>query len=502
VPLYRQIEQTLKREIQSGALSPDTKLQSTRELAASLCVSRAIVGGAYAELESQGLVYTRHGSGTYVSPPLEVHQGTRDLSHGAQDWPLWQQALLSHTWQSAFYEMHRLLNSVSHPDHISFAERTVDSELWPVEDLRKAIQKILRRDGAAAVRQSFHEAGFLPLRTTVARILSSEGIPTHPDNVLITSGSQQALDLVARTLLRPGDVVLVESPTYEGAIDLFRSLDVRLLGIPVDEHGMKVGMIEDALRTAHPRLIFTIPTFHNPTGTCLNGYRRRQLVALADRYNVPILEDDYIGNLRYDGPAEPALKALDIGGRVIYAGTFSKTLMPGLRVGFLVAAGPVYDRLVRCKHITDLATSTLIQRTLEEYITVGRYRAHLRKIRRAGRQCRDAMLEALDRYMPDGTRWLTPKGGRFIWLTLPAGLVAIELFDIAAEEGVTFVPGRFFFPGQRSQSHLRLNFEINPPDVIEEGVIRLSRAVKRLLDTKGGLDLMNSVPGSPDRPVK
>jgi GntR family transcriptional regulator/MocR family aminotransferase len=256
-----------------------------------------------------------------------------------------------------------------------------------------------------------------------------------------------------------------------------------MVGIPVDENGMQVELIENAIQRHNPRLIFSVPTFHNPTGTCLNGYRRRQLVALADHYSIPILEDDYIGNLRYDGPAEPTLKALDRGGTVIYAGTFSKVLMPGLRLGFLIADGPVFDRLVRCKHVADIATSPLMQRVLQDYITVGRYRRHLRRICRAGRSRRDAMLDALERFMPDGTRWLTPKGGQFIWLKLPKGLGAMDLFPVAAHEGVTFVPGCFFYPGQRPQSHLRLSFEINPPAVIEEGVRRLGMAMRRMLDS-------------------
>jgi GntR family transcriptional regulator/MocR family aminotransferase len=282
-------------------------------------------------------------------------------------------------------------------------------------------------------------------------------------------------------LLRPGDVVLVESPTYSGALDLFRSLEARILGVPMDEQGMQVEKAEEVLRTARPRLIYTIPTFHNPTGTCLSGPRRRQLIALADRYNVPILEDDYVGDLRYDGHAQPALKALDPGGRVIYVSTFSKMLMPGLRVGFLLAAGPVYEQLLLCKRVTDLATSSLMQRALEAYITVGRYQAHLRRACQVYRRRRDAMLAALSRYLPAEARCLPPQGGLFVWLQLPPGLSASELYPLALEEGVAFAPGALFFPGERAQPYLRLTFAMHPPEIIEEGMRRLGRAVERLL---------------------
>ena len=260
-----------------------------------------------------------------------------------------------------------------------------------------------------------------PLRETITHILASQGLQTRPENILITAGSQQALSLVSQLLLKPGDVILVESPTYSGALDLFRALGFKVVGIPVDGQGMQVEGLEKLLQQHHPKLIYTIPNFHNPTGTCLNSARRRQLIVLADRYNIPILEDDFVGDLRYEGRTQPALKALDPGGRVIYVSTFSKMLMPGLRVGFLVAEGPIYDCLVNFKRVNDLATSTLIQRALEAYVTVGRYQAHLRRSCQIFRKRRDVMLSAIQRYLPAGVHFDPPQGGLFIWLQLPKG---------------------------------------------------------------------------------
>ena len=480
IPLYRQIQQFLREQIQSGALLPETRLPASRKLATSLGVNRITVTNAYAELEAEGLVYGRQGSGTFVAPPLAALPESEGDRIPTSDWPLWQQELLSRTWLPALRKLDHLLQSVSHPDLISFGGGMGDSELFPADDFRKALQAVLRRDGTEALGYG-DRTGYPPLRAKIAHVLTSQGIPTHPDQVLITSGSQQALALVAQLLLGPGDVVLVERPTYTGAIDLFRSLDVRLLGVPLDEQGMRVEQVEDVLRSSRPRLIYTIPTFQNPTGTCMNGHRRRQLVALADRYNVPILEDDFVGDLRYEGRAQPALKALDPGGRVIYTSTFSKMLMPGLRVGFLVASGPVYERLLACKRVTDLASSNLMQRALEAYITVGRYQAHLRRACQTYLRRRDAMLDALGRYLPASARYLPPQGGLFVWLQLPTGLSANELYPVAAEEGVTFAPGSLFFPAERTQPYLRLNFAMHPPDGIKEGIRRLGRAVERLL---------------------
>ncbi len=476
-PLYRQIQDFLRSEIQSGALAPGTRLPASRALATSLAVSRLTVTDAYASLEAEGLVYSRSGSGTYVAaeqPPVQAGQAP------AVDWPLWQQELLSRAWLPAQYELDQVAASGTRPDSISFAAGLGDSTLFPVEQFRRALHEVLGRDGREALGYG-DRAGYRPLRDTIAHILATHGIQARAEQLLITSGAQQGLALIARLLLRPGDVVLVESPTYAGAIDLFRSLDVRVAGIPVDDEGMRVDLAEEALGVRQPRLIYTMPTFQNPTGTCLSLARRRQLLALADRHNVPLIEDEFVGDLRYEGTAPPPLAALDPGGRVIYMGTFSKMLMPGLRVGYLLASGPVYDRLLACKRVDDLASSSLIQRALHTYITVGRYQGHLQRACQLYRRRRDAMAEALGRHLPQDAHWLTPSGGLFIWLRLPRGLSSDELVPFATAEGVAFAPGALFFGGGRPQPYLRLNFAEHPPETIEEGIRRLGRAVARCL---------------------
>jgi GntR family transcriptional regulator/MocR family aminotransferase len=368
-------------------------------------------------------------------------------------------------------------------DLISFAAGLGDSALFPVKQFRRALHEVLGRDGREALGYG-ERPGYRPLRERIAHILATQGIQARPEQLLITSGAQQGLALAARLLLRPGDVVLVESPTYAGAIDLFRSLDVRLAGVPVDDEGMQVDLAEEVLRVTRPRLIYTMPTFQNPTGTCLSLARRRHLLALADRYNVPLVEDEFVGDLRYEGAAQPPLAALDPGGRVIYMGTFSKMLMPGLRLGYLLASGPVYDRLLACKRVDDLASSSLIQRALETYITVGRYQGHLQRACQLYRRRRDAMADALRHYLPEDTHWLVPMGGLFIWLRLPDGLTSDELLPFARAEGVAFAPGGLFFGGGRPQPYLRLNFAEHPPETIEEGIRRLGRAVTRCLAEK------------------
>jgi GntR family transcriptional regulator / MocR family aminotransferase len=477
VPLYEQIKTYLRQGILSGGLAADTRLPASRQLAHDLGVNRITVENAYAELETEGLIYSKIGSGTYVLPPNPLL--TLSKNDPGAPWPLWQQSIgFQKTKNASSNEI--LKKATRHPHPISFDSGIGDAHLFPAEDFRKVLQTVMRRDGIAALDYG-EPNGHAPLRETIAHILASQGLQTRSENVLITAGSQQALSLISQLLLKPGDVILVESPTYSGALDLFRSLDFKVVGIPVDGQGMQVEALEKLLQQHHPKLIYTIPNFHNPTGTCLSSPRRRQLIILADRYNIPILEDDFVGDLRYEGRTQPALKALDPGGRVIYINTFSKILMPGLRVGFLVAEGPVYDCLVNFKRVNDLATSTLVQRALEAYVTVGRYQAHLRRSCQIFRKRRDAMLSAIQRHLPAEFRLDPPQGGLFIWLQLPENLSSEKLLPLAWEEGVLFAPGNGFFPdGLGGTNWLRLNFVAQAPDQIDEGIKRLGKAVKRL----------------------
>lgn len=481
VPLYQQIETYLRQGILSGSLAAETRLPASRQLAQDLGVNRLTVENAYAELEVEGLIYSRMGSGTYVLPANPLLPLPKDAP-GAP-WPLWQQSveLQAKTTRKPLDEISK--QAVGHPHPINFASGIGDAHLFPAEDFRKVLQTVMRRDGIAALDYG-EPNGHAALRETITHILASQGLQTRAENVLITAGSQQALSLVSQLLLKPKDVILVESPTYSGALDLFRALDFEVVGIPVDSQGMQVEALEKLLQQHHPKLIYTIPNFHNPTGTCLSTLRRQQLIILADRYNIPILEDDFVGDLRYEGRTQPALKALDPGGRVIYVSTFSKILMPGLRVGFLVAEGPVYDSLVDFKRVNDLATSTLVQRALEAYVTVGRYQSHLRRSCQIFRKRRDVMLSAIQRYLPAEVRLDPPQGGLFIWLQLPEKLSSEKLLPLALEEGVAFSPGNGFFPDRLGgRNWLRLNFVAQSPDQIEEGIKRLGRAIKRLMGT-------------------
>ena len=475
-PLYQQIEVYLRQSILAGTLPPDTRLPAARQIAHNLGVSRITVENAYAALEADGLVERRAGSGTYTLPPITLPPSP---SRTAADWPLWQLDALAASEVVGEDAPTDRAPTNQHPHPISFTGFG-DPRRFPVDEFYKAVKAVMRRDGIAALEfDDMH--GYAPLRATIAHVLTSQGIQVHDSSVLITSGSQQALALITQTLLKPGDSVLVESPTYDKALDLFRAHKLKLIGCPIDARGMQVEQLEPLLQQHHPRLIYTIPNFHNPTGACLSLDRRRQLIALANRYNVPILEDDFVGELRYEGRAQPALKALDQGGRVIYVGTFSKLLMPGLRVGFLVAEGPIFSLLAHLKQANDLMTSTLTQRALEMYVTGGRYGAHVRRSCQVYRKRRNAMLTAVNCYLPPGTHAVAPQGGLFMWVRLPRGTSSISLLPLATDEGVEYAPGSRFFPRPiNADGYMRLNFATQTPEDIDEGMRRLGRALQRL----------------------
>jgi GntR family transcriptional regulator / MocR family aminotransferase len=478
-PLYEQIEQYLRQNILAGTFAPEMRLPATRQLAQALGVSRITVNNAYATLESEGLLYSREGSGTFVSPPTRLPSLTNDTD---MIWPLWQQAVARPN--EPFYGPEPQSPSHSTKDALPIALTFTslgDPQNYPIKQLLSAMQDVLQRDGASALEYGPLDNGYAPLRTTITQVLASQGISAHPDQILITSGSQQAMALVCQVLLKPGDAVVVESPTYNLGLELFRTLDLKIVPLPVDGEGMCVEQLEPLLQQHHPKLIYTIPNFQNPTGACLGGGRRRALVSLAIRYNIPLLEDDFVGDLRYEGRVQPALKTLDPGGRVIYIGTFSKMLMPGLRVGFLVAEGPIFNRLVNLKRVSDLTTSTLMQRTLDVYVNVGQYQAHVRRSCRLYRIRRDTMLAAIRRDLPVTIQVIPPQGGLFIWLRLPNGLSCLDLLPLAAAAGVEYSPGTRFFPTPTDGTpYLRLNFASQSIAAIEEGIQRLGQAIGRL----------------------
>jgi 2-aminoadipate transaminase len=384
-----------------------------------------------------------------------------------------------------------LLKLTADPEIISFAGGLPAPEVFPVEELAAAAGRVLGRHGAAALQYSTTE-GYPPLRELLVRHMRRYGIQVGPDNVLVTSGAQQALDLIGKLFLDPGDAVVTEAPTFIGAIQAFTAYQARFLTVPIDDDGLSVDLLEAALR-AKPKFIYVLPNFQNPGGVTLSLARRRRLVELASAHGVPIVEDDPYGQLRYEGDHLPSIVKIDaelhgcahgegtFRGGVLYLGTLSKTLAPGLRLGWIVAPRDVIANLVKMKQGTDLHTGTFVQWLAYETARGGFLDGHVRKIRKVYGERRNTMLEALAREFPPEVRWTRPEGGLFLWVTLPAGVDSAALLQDALAEKVAFVPGASFFPGGGGESCFRLNFSYCRPEVIDEGVRRLGRVVRRHL---------------------
>ena len=381
-----------------------------------------------------------------------------------------------------------LLKIAEKPEVVSFAGGLPSPDVFPIERFEEACHQVLQERGACALQYAATE-GYEPLREMIARNIARYGILAKTENVLITSGSQQALDLIGKLLINSGDRVLVEAPTYLGALQAFNVYGAQYVSVPIDHDGLQTELLEERLRFG-PKFMYILPNFQNPAGVTLSEGRRHQLILLADRYGIPIIEDDPYGQLRYEGEHLPPLVVIDREnlrrdngysiGNVIYLSTFSKTLAPGIRLGWIVAPPDVISKLVQLKQGADLHTSIFIQCVAYEVARDGFLDEHVKRIRQVYRLRRDVMLQALQDFFPPEVTWTRPEGGLFLWATLPEELDSQTLFRAALEKNVAFVPGNSFYADDRREGarHMRLNFSKPTPEQIREGVRRLSIAVK------------------------
>ncbi len=377
-----------------------------------------------------------------------------------------------------------ILKVTERPDVLSFAGGLPAPEAFPADALARAHADVLANDAAAALQYGPTE-GFGPLRAWVAERMTRRGLPAAPGQVLITAGSQQGIDLVGKALIDPGDTVVVEAPSYLAALQSFSTYEARFETVETDDDGMSADALERVLLARRVRLIYLVPNFQNPRGTTLSLERRARVARLAAQYGVTVLEDDPYGDLRYRGPALPPVAGLDPDAPVIHLGTFSKTLAPGLRLGYAVADEQIIRALTIAKQAADLHTGSLTQRAVARMLETFDYDAHLGRLRRLYGERLDAMLASIERSFPEGTAWTRPEGGLFVWMRLPCGIDAEELFADAMRERVAFVPGAPFYPADPCRETLRLNFSNRPPLAIAEGMGRLGACVRARLREAG-----------------
>lgn len=373
-----------------------------------------------------------------------------------------------------------ILKLTTQPGFISFAGGLPAADLFPVERIAETTQRILLERGAQALQYSTTE-GYLPLREWVASRMPG----ASAENVQIVSGSQQGLDMIGKVFIDPGSKILVEAPTYLGALSSFNPYEPHYISVSMDEEGLRLDELEAALQAHSVKFMYVLPTFQNPSGRLMGLERRKAIVELARKYQTPILEDDAYAELYFSGQPLPTLYALDQawgGGNVIYLSTTSKTLAPGLRVAWVVGPKPVIQKIVYAKQGADLHTPTLNQMLVYELVREDDwYRAQIAKIRQTYQTRSAWMLSALQKYMPEDLSWIVPGGGMFFWLTAPAGLDSLELLKQAVEEKMAFVPGQPFFADGSGKNTLRLSYSSASQEQIEEGIKRLGRAVHRML---------------------
>jgi 2-aminoadipate transaminase len=404
---------------------------------------------------------------------------------------LWEQRYAQRTQRMSGSIIRELLKLTEQEGIISFAGGLPAPDVFPLEEVAQAAQRVLRGHGPQALQYGTTE-GYRPLREMIARHAARYGLHVTPDNIQITSGSQQALDLLGKVFINRGDRILVEAPTYLGALQAWNSYGAEYLPVKIDDHGMDMNELEAALR-AGPKFIYVLPNFQNPTGVTLSLERRQRLVELADRYGVPIVEDDPYGQLRYEGNHLPPVAVLDersgvatketgressYSGNVIYLSTFSKILAPGLRLGWVVAHPEVISKLAQAKQGADLHTATFTQMVVYEVARNSFLDRHIHLIRRVYGERRNVMLAAMQEHFPEGVRWTRPDGGLFLWVTLPEQVDAAGLLKKALEKRVAFVPGAPFFPSGGGRNTFRLNFSNAKPEAIREGIARLGEVLK------------------------
>ncbi|NIV36832.1 MAG: aminotransferase class I/II-fold pyridoxal phosphate-dependent enzyme [Anaerolineae bacterium] len=398
----------------------------------------------------------------------------------------WTPHLASRTEGMQSSAIRELLKLTQQPDVISFAGGLPAPEFFPLREIEEACRFIIRENGAQALQYSATE-GYGPLKEYLATSMHKYGVPAMPCNVLPTNGSQQALDLVGKLFIDPDDYVLTGRPTYLAAIQVWNAYQARYHTMNLDDDGLVVSEIEHAYEKVladsgrPPKFIYVLPNFHNPAGTTLPLERRLQLAETATKLDLTVVEDDPYGELRYEGEDVPPICTL-IPERTIYLGTFSKTLSPGLRLGWIVCPEVLMERFVQAKQGSDLHTGTFVQYIANDVCQRGLLKPHVRRLRQVYKERRDTMLDALAEFWPDGCSWTRPQGGLFLWAKVPESMDTVEFLKDAVAQKVAYVPGVNFYPNQDGgHNAMRLNFSYCEPDLIVEGIHRLGTALKQVL---------------------
>lgn len=471
ISLSQQIHDHIADRIRSNLLKENSPLPSIRNLAKKCNVSMMTANKAYETLEKEGLITRIQGKGTFVQKKTNKALSGLEEQSPSFNWQLTISDYLPRAQSIRFNNRH---------ERIQLSQSTVYPGLLPNRHLEQEIKKVLSDD--PQILSTYGDIkGDFQFRKELTNYLKQFKLKLAPSEVLITNGVQQGIDLVARSFIGPGDIVITEGPTYAVAIDVFRGRGATIIPIPVDEEGMKVELLSKIDKK--PKLIYTIPSFQNPTGTVLSNKRRSKLLTYAQMHGAIIVEDDSLSELYFDSKPPLPLKSMDEEGHVIYLKGFSKTLSPGCRIGVVAASGTIYNRLLSAKTMADLGSPLVTQKAILSFIKSNKMKSHLQKLRITLKIRRDHVVSLLNQYAPDGVHWNTCQGGLNIWLTLPPFYHTDEIFIEANKLGLSFLPSSACYPGEPETNHMRICFSSVEDQLLEEGIILLCQLLSQYLAT-------------------
>ena len=490
-PIFRQICKQIRELVDSGRLPAGTRLPATRDMARDLRVNRATVRAAYEALSTLGYVAAGVGQGTFIKEPSATNTAGNGAGHGGDPATPADATPTPTPFGERFTRFSRGVEQLArfprrerlttdHPEPVDFAALFPDETYFPVQVFRQIVHRLLiHRERAREVLQYSAPEGDPVLRAAIARELSRAGANVSQDDIIVVNGTQQGIDLLLRLFVDPGDHVLIESPTYSSILPALGFYGAQLLEVPMTPTGLDLNVLSRLLTERRPKLLYTMPSFHNPTGISQSLEKRRALLELVRRHQLPLIEDDYEKDLGVPADQLPSLKALDPDGLIMHLGSFSKGLFPGLRLGYIAAPPPVIERLTLLKRYSDLHTSSLTQAAVAEFLNAGHYDRHLKRLQSIYGQRRAAILSALERHLPPEVNWTRPEGGYALWVTLPPSVPALELLAAAREEGVIFTPGSYFFAQTPTQNGFRLSIAHTDLPAIERGAEVLGRLIRQ-----------------------
>lgn len=473
VPIYVQIKNKIKEMILNGYLPDGYKLPPERKLAEQLGVNRSTVLSAYSELKAEGLLEACVGQGTIVNTKQNAEDSADFEKPDVFHWKQFLSENISRMREAVSIDIMKIANR---KDIISFSAGIADAKLDPVDDFSIIQQELLKEYGSEIFRITPAE-GIIPLRESIRDFMKHRGVNSNINEIMVLSGSQQGIEFTARALINPGDVVIVEDPTFFCALQVFKALGARVITVPVDRNGMRTDILEALLKRYKPVLIYTMPTFQNPTGYVMSIERRKHLLNLAYKYQTPILEDDAYYELRYEGNDLPTLKALDSYGYVIYISSFSKIMFQGLRVGWMVASPVFIEQISMIKQMCDLHCSSLPQWIIDGFYRRNLIQKHIELLRKSYALRRDIMLKALKENAVKGVEWNKPEGGLYIWCKLPEDISMSALMLKAASNNVSFLPGDVCYADKNGEKYMRLNFTFTTEEQIKNGIKGLMNAI-------------------------